>query len=104
MELFALFILLAFTQTKFAVGVGVAGLALWILCNVLFAVYYCKALRNDAAIMSVVAKMSSKSRCIYYTVLGLSMGVTLRTYRVLYCGLFRGVAPYSVKKKDKSDE
>lgn len=101
MELFALFILLAFTKTRSAVGLGVSGLLIWIICNVLFAVYYCKVLRDDNAIMAVVAKMSSKSKCIYYTVLGLSMGVTLRTYRVLYCGLFRGVAPYAVKKKEK---
>jgi hypothetical protein len=44
--------------------------------------------------------MSSKSRCIYYFVVVLSILVTLRTYRVLYCGLFRGVAPYPVKKKN----
>lgn len=27
-----------------------------------------------------------------------AVGVSLRTYRVLYCGLFRGVAPYAVGK------
>ena len=49
--------------------------------------------------------MSSKSKCVYYVVLAFSIGVTLRTYRILYCGLFRGVAPYQISKiKDSSSK
>lgn len=46
--------------------------------------------------------MTSQSKCIYYTIVGFSIGVALRIYRILYCGLFRGVAPYPVKKKNES--
>lgn len=42
--------------------------------------------------------MSSRSKCIYYTVVALSSVISLRTYRVLYCGIFKGVAPYGIKK------
>lgn len=42
--------------------------------------------------------MSNKSKCIYYAVIVCSVAFTLRTYRVLYCGLFRGVSPYPIKK------
>ncbi len=42
--------------------------------------------------------MSQGSKCIYITTVVCSIAFTLRTYRVLYCGLFRGVAPYPVKK------
>lgn len=48
--------------------------------------------------MAIVDKMSSQSKCIYYAIVGGSIVVALRLYRILYCGLFRGVAPYPVKK------
>lgn len=42
--------------------------------------------------------MSEASKCIYIATVVCSIAFTMRTYRVLYCGLFRGVAPYPVKK------
>lgn len=48
--------------------------------------------------------MGSRSKCIYYAVLGLSIVFNLRTYRILYCGIFKGVTPYLyVPVKNKED-
>lgn len=99
MELFALFIMIASTYTASSRGLGIAGLLLWVICNVLFGVYYFKVIRNDEAVIAIVDKMTSQTKCIYYATVGFSVFVALRMYRVLYCGLFRGVAPYPVKKK-----
>lgn len=79
-------------------GLAVAGLAVWVLCNVLFGVYYYRDMRKDGEVKSIVDKMSNKSKCIYYGVIVCSVAFSLRTYRVLYCGLFRGVSPYPIKK------
>lgn len=99
MELFALFIMIASTYSSNSRGLGIAGLLVWIICNALFGVYYFKVIRNDEAVITIVDKMSSQTKCIYYATVGFSVIVALRVYRVLYCGLFRGVAPYPVKKK-----
>lgn len=100
MELFAVFIAIAFTTTQSTKGLIITGLVIWIICNILFGVYYCKVVKNDENVGAVVRKMSQKSKCIYYGTIGLSIGVTLRAYRVLYCGLFKGVAPFAMKKKN----
>lgn len=47
MELFALFVLLALTFNATSRGLAVAGLVLWLICNVLFGVYYFKVIKND---------------------------------------------------------
>jgi hypothetical protein len=47
MELFALFIVLAFTHTPSSKGLCIAGLAIWIICNILFGVYYFTVLKKD---------------------------------------------------------
>lgn len=75
-----------------------AGLVIWVLCNALFGVYYYRVMRKDEEVKSIVDKMSNKSKCIYYGVVVCSVAFTLRTYRMLYCGLFRGVSPYPIKK------
>lgn len=102
MELFALFVMVALTFNATSRGLGLAGLGLWVLCNVLFGVYYCRVIKNDEAVIAIVTKMTSQSKCIYYGIVGFSIGIALRAYRILYCGLFRGVAPYPVKKKSES--
>ena len=94
--------MVASTFTITSRGLGIAGLLLWILCNVLFGIYYCKVIRKDEAVIAIVDKMTSQTKCIYYATIGFSIIVALRVYRVLYCGLFRGVAPYPVKKKLES--
>jgi hypothetical protein len=103
MELFALFIVLAFTVTKSSKGLCIAGLLIWMICNILFGAYYFTVMKIDEAVQSTVNKMSSASKCIYYGTLAFSIVVTLRTYRVLYCGLFRGVAPFPMKKKQSNE-
>lgn len=55
-------------------------------------------MRIDGDIGGILNGMSQRSRCVYYTTLVFAVVVSLRTYRVLYCGLFRGVAPYAVGK------
>ena len=97
MEIFAICILLALSQTQTSRGLAVGGLILWLITNIIFGLYYLLVIRHDASVVQVVEQMSSKSKCIYYTTLCLSITFTLRTYRVLYCGLFRGVAPYLMK-------
>lgn len=47
MELAALFILLAFSYLSVSVGLAVAGLVVWVGCDVGFGVYYVKVLRKD---------------------------------------------------------
>ena len=47
--------------------------------------------------------MSSKAKCIYYLTLVLSFVVSLRTFRILYCGLFKGIAPYLMNKPDNAE-
>jgi amino acid permease len=91
--------MLAFTFNTDSIIVGVAGIVIWVICNILFSIYYAKVMRKDEAIMEVYNKMSEGSKCIYLGAVVCSIIITLRTYRVLYCGLFRGVAPYPVKKK-----
>ena len=104
MEIFAVALILAFTPEAIPKGLCIAGLIIWLITNIIFALYYFIVMRNDISVMKVVNQMSSKSKCIYYTTLILSACVTLRTYRVLYCGLFRGVAPYSVKPTLNNEE
>lgn len=101
MEIFALSIVLAFSAVSASIGLIVAGLLIWLVANILFGVYYMLVMRHDVNVVMVVDKMSSQSKCVYYTILGLSIAVSLRTYRLLYCGLFRGVAPYLIKEKKK---
>ena len=48
--------------------------------------------------------MSGKSKCIYYTALILSFVFTLRTYRALYSGLFKGVATYLIEPANADDK
>ena len=98
MELFAVIILLALTTASRQIGVAVTGLVIWLITNILFGIYYFLVMRKDVGISMLVDKMSSKSKCVYYATLGFSIGITLRTYRILYCGIFRGVAPYQVSK------
>ena len=80
---------------KSIVGVG---LGVWVLANLGFGVYYAVKMSQDVGIRLQLEKMSGRSRCVYYAVVALSVALTLRTYRVLYCGLFRGVAPYQVRR------
>ncbi len=47
MELFALLVLLTSSFTRESVGLAVGGLVLWVLCDVLFGVYYYKVMRKD---------------------------------------------------------
>lgn len=47
MELFAIFIVIAFTFTQSTKGLIICGLVIWIICNILFGVYYCKIVRKD---------------------------------------------------------
>ena len=75
--------------------IGYVGLGLWFIANVIFAIYYCRSVEEDAT--KIISKMSNKSKCIYYTALVLSFIFTLRTYRALYSGLFRGVATYLIE-------
>lgn len=100
MELFA--VLLVVVLTTSGNVVGYVGLGFSILANCLFAGYYCVVIRNDGNVVQVMEKMSSKAKCIYYLTLVLSFVVSLRTFRILYCGLFKGIAPYLMNKPDNA--
>ena len=102
MEIIAVIIVIALStsDTRY---VGFGGIGLWVLANVLFGVYYCKYLKNDEHIEEIVNKMSERSKCIYYTIIIFSIVVSLRTYRLLFCGLFKGVAPYLIKQKNLNE-
>ena len=102
MQIIATIIVIALS-TSDTLFVGYAGLGIWVLANILFAVYYFKYLRNDAVIEEVVTKMSQRSKCIYYSTIVFSIVISLRTYRLLFCGLFKGVAPYLIKPKNKDE-
>lgn len=47
MELFAVLIVLIFTVNNNSKSLGLAGLAIWFICNVLFGVYYCRVIKQD---------------------------------------------------------
>ena len=102
MEIIATIIVIALStsDTRF---IGFGGIGIWVLANVLFGVYYCKYLKNDEIIEEIVSKMSERSKCIYYTTIVFSIVISLRTYRLLFCGLFKGVAPYLIKPKNKNE-
>lgn len=84
---------------------GIVGIVLWILSNIGFCIYYNLRIKNDDSVNLILTKMSNLSKCIYYAVLVLSVCVNLRIYRILYCGVFKGVTPYhyipAIKNKDK---
>ena len=49
--------------------------------------------------------MKNKSKCIYYATIGLSFLFTVRTYRVLYSGLFRSVTIHLISGvNNKNDD
>lgn len=103
MEICCIVIILVFSMSENRV-MGFVGAGLWILANLLFGIYYCARVAVRAH--RVLDKMTDKGKCIYYAIIVLCMGVSLRTYRVLYSGLFRGVAVYLVhpQVKDTASE
>jgi hypothetical protein len=98
-ELFAILIVLIFTMTASSKALIIAGLVLWVVCNLIFAGYYFTVIRGDEVADGTLDNMSQQSKCIYWSTLVCSVVVSLRTYRILYCGLFMGVAPFTLPKK-----
>lgn len=92
------------TPNSTSKALGVVGIVIWIGSNIGFCVYYNLKIKDDEAVSIILNKMGSRSKCIYYAVLGLSVVFNLRTYRILYCGIFKGVTPYLyVPVKNKED-
>lgn len=53
MEIIAIIIVVALSHSDY-LPVAYAGLAIWVIANIIFLIYYCKVIRNDPTIMSVV--------------------------------------------------
>ena len=57
MEIIAIIIVLALT-TSDIIALGIVGMVIWIIANILFGIYYFKVVRNDDTISKSVEKMS----------------------------------------------
>lgn len=102
MELFGVIIMLVLTPHEPSKIVVIIGLGMWGIANIGFLIYYNLRIKNDEQVLGIVSKMGARSKCIYYTVLIFSIGLNLRTYRILYCGIFRGVSPYHYAPAQKN--